>query len=132
MLMAERYAPCSGEGVGERFFGGGGGGEQGGVDGVGEGGGDDAESGWIVTHALLIVSGCGSGWVSSHIGKLGEGGDVLVSRFGMSGACDATAYCARIASVLAVSGMPEFIQWVTNVVTLETFLSWSVGWYCVM
>ena len=100
----------SGEGGGDRFGGGGRGGEQGGVDGVGEGGGDDAESGWIVTPTLLIVSGCGSGWVSNHIGKLGEESDVLLSRCGMSGACDAAAYCARIASVLAVSGMPEFIQ----------------------
>ena len=44
MLIAERYAPCSGEGGGDRFCGGSGGGEQGGVDGVGEGGGD-VESG---------------------------------------------------------------------------------------
>ena len=80
-----------------------------------------------MTIVLFIVSGCGSGWVSNHIGKLGDGGDVLVSRFGMSGACDATAYCARMANVLAVSGVPVSIQWVTNVTIFETCLSWSVG-----
>ena len=55
---ADWYAPCSGESVGDRFTGGGCEGEHGGVDGVGDKGGDDVAPVWIVRLVLFIVAGC--------------------------------------------------------------------------
>ena len=123
---ADWYAPCSGEGVGDRFTGGGCGGEHGGVDGVGDKGGDDVSLVWIVRLVLFIVAGCGSGCVSSHIGKLADVSVALGAGLGSS-ASWSLANLARLASVSTVSGMPLSIQWVTKVTILDIGLSLSVG-----
>ena len=112
--------------MGDRFAGGGCGGEHGGVDGVGDRGGDDVAPVWIVRLVLFIVAGCGSGCVSSHIGKLADVGVALEAGLGSS-ASWSLANLARLASVSTVSGMLLSIQWVTKVTIRGVGLSLSVG-----
>ena len=105
-------------------------GEHGGVDGVGDGVGDVAPV-CAVRLMWFTINGCGSGCVSSHIGKLGDGGVAAVVRLDNSISWS-VANSASVASVSAVSGVPVSMQCVTNVTILDIGTSWLVGWCCLI